>query len=397
RPPRAPRAHPGAGAGLPRPPPGRAAPPPPWGPAEQAHSADVDAWTGEEGGYAHVHSTKPATLGAALHDSPAGLGAWIGEKITAWSSTRAGGQPTFPQALLLPTLTLYWVPGTITSSLMPYWAYRNAPASALPAGEPAPVPTAVTVFGGERVPFPKPPRELAERYFRVTAWAEHDRGGHFPAVAEPQLLAATLRDAFPPLREPPPAHPPPHAGPLLARKNGQPARGQPNEHKANSGKYSSEALLTCSHSRCVIVPGLGLGALTRRSARQLRAGTSRRRRTRMGGSAQRAARMTGCYGAQMVDQAYLQRAGTAQGRVAQLFSAVGSASFGGEVVQVPDRFEGADVAGGIARGPRARRTVPSPRSGGWCPRHGGTRSASAAAPHRGSRPGSRGCRWSRPR
>src|SRR5215813_8553618 len=190
------RAHPGAVAGIHLATPGLAAPPPPWSPAEQAHFADVDAWTGEEGGYAHVHSTKPATLGAALHDSPAGLGAWIGEKITAWSSTRAGGQPAFPQDLLLATLTLYWVTGTITSSLMPYWAYRNAPASALPAGEPAPVPTAVTVFGGERVPFPKPPRELAERYFRVTAWAEHDRGGQFPAVAEPQL-----RDAFRPLRE----------------------------------------------------------------------------------------------------------------------------------------------------------------------------------------------------
>jgi len=41
--------------------------------------------------YAHLHSTKPATLGAALHDSPAGLAAWIGEKITAWSSTTADG------------------------------------------------------------------------------------------------------------------------------------------------------------------------------------------------------------------------------------------------------------------------------------------------------------------
>ena len=60
------------------------------------------------------------------------------------------------------------------------------------------MPTAVSIFGGERVPFPKPPRELAERYFAVTAWAEHDRGGHFPAVAEPALLAQTLRDVFRP-------------------------------------------------------------------------------------------------------------------------------------------------------------------------------------------------------
>ena len=194
------RAHPGAVAGIHLATPGLAAPPKPWSPAEQAHFAEVDAWTGEEGGYAHVHSTRPATLGAALHDSPAGLAAWIGEKITAWSSTSAGGQPAFPRDLLLGTLTLYWVTGTITSSLLPYWAYRHAPGTALPAGEPVLVPTAITIFGGERVPFPKPPRELAERYFHVTSWAEHDRGGHFPAVAEPQLLAQALRDAFRPLR-----------------------------------------------------------------------------------------------------------------------------------------------------------------------------------------------------
>jgi pimeloyl-ACP methyl ester carboxylesterase len=194
------RACPGAVAGVHLATPGLAAPPKPWSPAEQAHFAEVDAWTGAEGGYAHVHSTKPATLGAALHDSPAGLAAWIGEKITAWSSTSAGGQPAFSRDLLLGTLTLYWATGTITSSLLPYWAYRHAPGTALPAGEPAPVPTAITIFGGERVPFPKPPRELAERYFHVTSWAEHDRGGHFPAVAEPRLLAQALRDAFRPLR-----------------------------------------------------------------------------------------------------------------------------------------------------------------------------------------------------
>src|SRR5215471_14973543 len=37
---------------------------------------------------------------------------------------------------------------------------------------------------------------LAERYFRVAGWAEHDRGGHFPAVAEPGLLADRLREVF---------------------------------------------------------------------------------------------------------------------------------------------------------------------------------------------------------
>ena len=194
------RAHPEAVAGIHLATPGLTAPPRPWTPAEEAHFAEVEAWTAEQGGYAHQQATKPATLGAALHDSPAGLAAWIGEKIVTWSSTLSDGRPAFDRDLLLGTLTLYWATGTITSSLQPYWAYRHTPGSALPAGEPSPVPTAVSVFGGERIPFPKPPRELAERYFTITAWSEHNRGGHFPAVAEPRLLAQTLRDVFRPLR-----------------------------------------------------------------------------------------------------------------------------------------------------------------------------------------------------
>jgi len=51
-----------------------------------------------------------------------------------------------------------------------------------------------------KAPFPKPPPELAERYYNVTSWAEHHLGGHFPAVAEPELLAQSLRDAFRPMR-----------------------------------------------------------------------------------------------------------------------------------------------------------------------------------------------------
>lgn len=176
--------------------PGLAAAPPPRSKQEDEFAAAAEAWAAEEGGYAHEQATKPATLGAALSDSPAGLAAWIAEKLIAWSSIRPDGTPAFDRGLLLATLTLYWVTGTITSSMLPYWAYRHRSDAALLADDPSPVPTAVSIFGGERVPFPKPPRELAERYYTITAWAEHPVGGHFPAVAEPELLASTLRDTL---------------------------------------------------------------------------------------------------------------------------------------------------------------------------------------------------------
>jgi hypothetical protein len=176
--------------------PGLAPAPAPRTEPEEAYAAAAEAWTAEEGGYAHEHATKPATLGIALSDSPAGLAAWIAEKVLAWSSTRADGSPAFDRELLLSTLTLYWATGTIATSLLPYWSYRRNPAAALPTSDPSPVPTAVSIFGGERVPFPKPPRELAQRYYTLSYWAEHPVGGHFPAVAEPELLARTLRDVF---------------------------------------------------------------------------------------------------------------------------------------------------------------------------------------------------------
>ena len=176
--------------------PGLVAPPPPRSAEEDTYAAEAKAWIAEEGGYAHEHATKPGTLSVGLADSPAALAAWIGEKVVAWSSTRRDGSPAFDRDLLLATLTLYWVTGTIATSLLPYWAHRHSPDAGLPVDEPSPVPTAVTVFGGERVPFPKPPRALASRYYSLSAWAEHPVGGHFPAVAEPDLLISALRQAF---------------------------------------------------------------------------------------------------------------------------------------------------------------------------------------------------------
>lgn len=193
------REHPDAVMGIHLATPGLPPAPEPRTPQELQYAAEVDRWTAEEGGYAHEHTTKPSTVGAALHDSPVGLAAWIGEKVTDWSSTRADGAAAFDRDLLLATLTLYWTTGTVTSSLLPYWASRHTPGAALPVDDPSPVPTAVTNFGGERVPFAKPPRALAERYYTVTESAEHDTGGHFPAVAEPALLARILQDRLLPL------------------------------------------------------------------------------------------------------------------------------------------------------------------------------------------------------
>ncbi|HJY76463.1 MAG TPA: alpha/beta hydrolase [Burkholderiales bacterium] len=44
------------------------------------------------------------------------------------------------------------------------------------------------------------PREWAERNYNIARWTEMPRGGHFPALEEPELLATELREFFRPRR-----------------------------------------------------------------------------------------------------------------------------------------------------------------------------------------------------
>jgi pimeloyl-ACP methyl ester carboxylesterase len=172
----------------------------PWTAAEQQYADEMARWDDAEGAYARVHATRPQTLGVALNDSPAGLASWIGEKYRAW--TDGGGDPEarLPLGYLLTLLTIYWATGTAASSIRLYHEYREH-ARPLDPAERNDVPTGVTVFGHEYAPAPQPPRDLAERHFRVTRWTRQPSGGHFPALEEPDLLARDLRDFFRPLRD----------------------------------------------------------------------------------------------------------------------------------------------------------------------------------------------------
>jgi hypothetical protein len=44
---------------------------------ERQFLAEQERWSQSEGGYGHIQGTKPQTLAYDLHDSPAGLAAWV--------------------------------------------------------------------------------------------------------------------------------------------------------------------------------------------------------------------------------------------------------------------------------------------------------------------------------
>jgi pimeloyl-ACP methyl ester carboxylesterase len=57
--------------------------------------------------------------------------------------------------------------------------------------------TGVAVFPAE---IAAPVRRLAEQSNRIVHWSEFDRGGHFAAIEEPDLLVGDVREFFRPLR-----------------------------------------------------------------------------------------------------------------------------------------------------------------------------------------------------
>ena len=142
-------------------------------------------WNEREGAYASLHSTKPLSLAYGLNDSPIGLCGWIIEKFNAWSDNNGDIENSFTKQELLANVTLYWLTQTIHSSIRMYHEISNSP---LKFGKDDFVKTPV---GFAKFPkeIPTPPRDYIEKGFNVVHWTEMPKGGHFPALEQPKLLA----------------------------------------------------------------------------------------------------------------------------------------------------------------------------------------------------------------
>ena len=137
--------------------------------AERAYVAQAGQWDEVERGYSAIQSTRPQTLGYALNDSPAGLGAWILEKWRAWSDSDGDLDARFSQDFLLTMLTLYWVTETITTSMRDYFDNRWHGAE-IPPGTRVQVPVGFANFDKHYVSEGSPPREWVERLYAVRRW-----------------------------------------------------------------------------------------------------------------------------------------------------------------------------------------------------------------------------------
>lgn len=164
--------------------------------AERAFQEQNEHWVRTEYGYGAIQGTKPQTLGYALNDSPAGLAAWILEKWRSWSDSGGDLDQRFGRDFLLTIVTLYWVTGTMPTSIRDYADNRRWPDGSLGPDDFVTTPTGVAVFEHHFVPEGNVPREWAERVYNVRRWTEMSAGGHFAAAEEPELLARDIAAFF---------------------------------------------------------------------------------------------------------------------------------------------------------------------------------------------------------
>lgn len=163
--------------------------------AERAYLEQRRRWDDVERGYSAIQSTRPQTLGYALNDSPAGLAAWVLEKWRAWGDTGGNVEGRFSRDFLLTIVTLYWVTGTITSSMRDYFDNRWHGVSIGPEDF-VQSPTAIAGFTKQTAFEGQPPREWSERLYNVRQWTVMERGGHFAAAEEPERLARDIAAFF---------------------------------------------------------------------------------------------------------------------------------------------------------------------------------------------------------
>jgi pimeloyl-ACP methyl ester carboxylesterase len=157
---------------------------------EQDRLRRIGEFMQEQFGYIAIQSTRPGLMGELLTDSPAAQLAWIVDKLKAWTYPEASlPEDVVGLDFVLANASLYWFTACAGSAAAVGYSQASGWGDTLANSG---VPTSVIVFAGD-----VGIRVLAEVSNTIVRWTDVvDRGGHFAALEEPELLVSDIRDAF---------------------------------------------------------------------------------------------------------------------------------------------------------------------------------------------------------
>jgi pimeloyl-ACP methyl ester carboxylesterase len=148
--------------------------------------------------YGFQMGLRPQTL-YGIADSPIGLAAYFldhdARSYELIARVFAGESEGLTRDDILDNITITWLTNTALSGARLYWeyfgkGYFNAKGVSIPV--------AVSVFPDELYPAPRSWTERA--YPKLIYYNKHEKGGHFAAWEQPELLSEDVRAGFRPLR-----------------------------------------------------------------------------------------------------------------------------------------------------------------------------------------------------
>ena len=154
---------------------------------DRDRAARTQAFMREESGYIAIQSTRPGLIGAALTDSPAAQLAWMLDKLYAWTyPADALPDTVLGREWILANASLYWL--TSTGGSAAYVGYAQGGGWGAPPANSG-VPTAAIQFAHD-----VGIRSQSSDANTIVHWTDiDDRGGHFAALEEPDILLNDIR------------------------------------------------------------------------------------------------------------------------------------------------------------------------------------------------------------
>jgi hypothetical protein len=162
---------------------------------EERYAVDTLALdTGDMGGANDLQGTKPETIGFALADSPAGQAASIYDKFQSKTDNHGLAEDALSTDEILGAISLYWFTNSAASSARIYWENKGGSM----AGPKLTLAVAVTCSrvtshayheAGSKTPTPT-----------CSTTGEADKGGHFAAFEQPEILVSEIRTGLRSLR-----------------------------------------------------------------------------------------------------------------------------------------------------------------------------------------------------
>jgi pimeloyl-ACP methyl ester carboxylesterase len=148
-------------------------------------------WDEGRSDFFELQAREPQTIAYALTDSPVGWLAWMTERFQDLTDNDGDFLHSVDRDTFLSDVTLYWVTGTIGSSMRMYHEGRVYDEAVVPPRLQTPIGYAV---------FPKevatPPERWIDPLYNVVQRTEMPKGGHFAALEQPDLLVRDIRRFF---------------------------------------------------------------------------------------------------------------------------------------------------------------------------------------------------------